>query len=111
MSEFVDYLHEVFSEFGRIYARRMFGGYGIYRDGLMFALVSDDTLYLKADNETAREFDSRGLAPFRYAKGGRMVSLSYFEAPEEIYDDPGQAAVWGRLAYDAAARDRSRGGG
>ena len=52
MSEFVEYLNEVFAEFGAIQSKKMFGGYGIYHDGVMFALVSDDTLYLKADETT-----------------------------------------------------------
>lgn len=108
MSEFVEYLHEVFSEFGHINTRRMFGGYGIYREGLMFALVTDDTLYLKADCETKECFAERGLAPFQYHKQGKNVTMSYYEAPDEIYDDPGEAAVWGRRAYDAAMRARPR---
>ncbi len=56
MSEFVDYLKEVFEQFGQIRARKMFGGYGIYHDGVMFGLVADDTLYLKADENTAPYF-------------------------------------------------------
>lgn len=106
MSEFVEYLHEMFSEFGRINTRRMFGGYGIYREGLMFALVADDTLYLKVDRETEGCFAERGLARFQYHKQGKIVAMSYYEAPDEIYDDPGEAAVWGRRAYDAARRAR-----
>jgi len=44
MSEYVEYLKEVLELFGPITARKMFGGYGIYHNGLMFALVADDTL-------------------------------------------------------------------
>lgn len=108
MNEFVAHLHEVFSEFGRIDARRMFGGYGIFHEGLMFALVADDTLYLKADEESADCFESRGLARFQYNKAGRVVAMSYFEAPDEIYDDPAEAVVWAQRAYDAALRAKSR---
>lgn len=108
MSEFVEHLYEVFSEFGRIDARRMFGGHGIFHEGLMFALVADDTLYLKADDESADGFESRGLARFRYNKGGRAVAMSYFEAPEEIYDDPAEAVIWAQRAYDAALRAKPR---
>ncbi len=110
MNEFVEHLHEVFSEFGRIDARRMFGGYGIFHEGLMFALVADDTLYLKADDESADDFESRGLAQFQYNKGGRVVGVSYFEAPDEIYDDPAEAVGWAQRAYDAALRAKRRTG-
>lgn len=108
MSEFIDYLHEVFAEFGPIRARRMFGGFGIYRDDVMFALVADDVLYLKADEESMREFESRGLGRFAYDKGGTVVTMSYYEAPVEIYDDPDDAGLWARRAFDAALRAKSR---
>lgn len=108
MSELVDHLHEVFRDFGSIDARRMFGGYGIYHDGVMFALVSDEVLYLKADDATAADFESRGLGRFQYNKAGAVVSVSYFEAPEEIFDDPEAALEWARRGYDAALRARSQ---
>ena len=107
MSEFVEYLHEVFEQFGQIQARRMFGGYGIYHDGLMFGLVVDDSLYLKTDETTAEEFRSRGLEHFSYEKGGKLVKLSYYLAPEEVVDNPRAAALWARRAYEAALRARS----
>lgn len=110
MSGFVDYLHEVFEPFGRIRARRMFGGYGIYHDGIMFALVSGDTLYLKADDRTASLFETRSLPRFEYTRAGRTVGLSYYEAPEEIFDDPDEALAWARRAFDAALRARPRSG-
>lgn len=108
MSEFVDYLHEVFEQFGRIHVRKMFGGYGIYHDGIMFGLVADDTLYLKADHTTAKHFESRGLNQFEYDKGGKPVKMSYYEAPAEILDDPEDAAVWARRSYDVAMSAKPR---
>lgn len=108
MSEYTDYLQEVFEQFGAIQTRRMFGGYGIYHDGLMFALVSDDTLYLKADDLCRAEFEALGAARFEYLKNGRMVALSYYQAPEEIYDDPEEAVAWARRSYEAALRGRKK---
>lgn len=107
MSEFIDYLHEVFEHFGPVQARRMFGGYGIYHDGVMFGLVADDTLYLKADQTTAAQFKSRGLGQFEYDKAGKTIKMSYYLAPEEIMDSPEDAAVWARRAYAAALRSKS----
>lgn len=103
-SEFVDNLHEVFALFGPISARRMFGGYGIYHDGLMFALVADDVLYLKADPVAKAAFVDLGLPPFEYMKNGKSTKMSYHLAPEEIYDDPEAARDWAKLAYGAALR-------
>jgi len=102
--EFVDYLKEVFEQFGQIRARKMFGGYGIYHDGVMFGLVADDTLYLKADENTAPYFKSRGLGQFEYNKGGKIVKMSYYLAPEEILDNPDDATVWAKRAYEVAFR-------
>lgn len=107
MSEFTDHLDEVFERFGPITARRMFGGYGIYHDGLMFALVADDTLYLKADAESAGRFEREGLPRFAYDKQGKPVKMSFYQAPEHIFDDRDEAAAWARLAFAAALRSRA----
>lgn len=108
MSEFTDYLAELFEQFGPVQARRMFGGYGIYHEGLMFGLVANDTLYLKADETTAQDYESRGLGRFAYEKGDKIVHLSYYLAPEEILDSPENAAHWARLAYAVAVRAQAR---
>lgn len=108
VSEFVDYLNEVFVKFGNIHDRKMFGGYGIYHDGVMFGLVADDVLYLKADEYTADYYKSRGLDQFEYDKGGKIVKMSYYLAPEEILDSPEDAAIWAKRAYEAALRVKSR---
>ena len=106
MSNFIDFLHEVFADFGTINARKMFGGYGIYHDGLMFAIVVDETLYLKADKTSTQQFIDKDLKPFEYNKQGKTIQMSYYLAPEEIYDDPDEAVYWGRLAYQAALNSR-----
>jgi DNA transformation protein and related proteins len=106
LSEFINYLHEVFSDFGPITTRKMFGGYGIYHDGLMFGLVADDTLYLKVDDSTKDQFINKDLSPFEYDKGNKKIQMSYYLAPEEIYDDPDEATYWARLAYQAALKSK-----
>jgi DNA transformation protein len=105
-SEFVGSLNDVFSLFGAIEARRMFGGYGIYHDGLMFALVADDVLYLKTDENSAGFFVEPGLQQFEYEKSGRKMRMSYYAAPEEVFDDPQLAKEWASRAYEAALRAR-----
>ena len=106
MSEFVDNLQEVFVRFGTVAARRMFGGYGVYHDGLMFALVADDVLYLKADEKSVSRFKELGLAAFEYEKAGKTMKMSYYLAPEGIFDDPEMAKEWAVLAIEAALRAR-----
>ena len=104
MSEFVDNLYEVFALFGALRAKRMFGGYGVFHDDLMIGLVADEVLYLKADAKSSHMFRELGLPQFEYAKGTKKVKMSYYMAPEEIFDDPGLAKEWAGLAFEAALR-------
>lgn len=104
VNAFVENLKEVLSPFGKVEASAMFGGHGLYHDGLMFALVADEVLYLKADEQSAKRFADLGLAQFEYVKAGKRMRMTYWEAPEAIFDDPQQAREWASLAYDAALR-------
>lgn len=104
MNEFLDHVIEVLGTSGDVRSRRMFGGVGLFRDGLMFALIADDTLFLKADSHSRHAFESLGLEPFQYEKRSGKVKLSYFTAPEEIFEDDEQARLWAHRAFDAALR-------
>ena len=104
MSEFTNYLSEVFAQFGEVTTRKMFGGHGVYCNGVMFGLVADDVLYLKADAHSAPEFAARGLPAFVYDAGKKPVVMSYYLAPAEIFEDAEEAAVWARRAFAAAMR-------
>lgn len=104
-SLFVQNLHEVLAPLGRIEARAMFGGHGIYHEGVMLALVVRDTLYLKVDTQTQADFDALQLPPFSYQRQGAPATiLSFRQAPEGIFDDAEMALAWGRSAYEAALR-------
>ncbi len=106
MSDFSEFLREQFSALGAVHVRRMFGGAGLFCDGLMFGLVADEVLYLKVDEISRGEFEAQDLEPFVYERKGQAVSLSYLRAPEEILDDPDAALHWGQLAFAAAQRGR-----
>lgn len=108
-SEFVDFLCEQLAPCGAVQARRMFGGHGLYQDGLMFALVADDVLYIKVDADTAAEFERLGLEAFSYqnARGTRCV-MSYRAAPVEALDEPEALCHWMRLGLEAARRTAVR---
>ncbi len=105
--EYLDFIKEQFSDFGPVTVRRMFSGAGIYHDGLMFALIAQDTLYLKADDASQGEFEALNLPPFSYvAKGENKVIMSYWRAPEACLDDRDEMTQWARKAYAAALRNR-----
>jgi len=102
--EFVNYLVEMMRPIGEVSARAMFGGHGIYLDGLMFGLVADGTLYLKVDRESEIEFMERELQPFTYGKNGKEYKMSYMQAPEETLEDSDEMTAWVNKAYNAALR-------
>ncbi|MEN7344292.1 MAG: TfoX/Sxy family protein [Pseudomonadota bacterium] len=108
MSEFVSYLHEIFEPLGPISSRKMFGGHGIYYDGIMIGLVADDELYLKVDAESRPVFEQHDLPAFEFTAKGKTNKMSYHLAPESIFDDPDEALRWGRLAHDAALRAKKK---
>ena len=100
-----DGLRELFREFGPVDVRRMFGGLGIFVDGLMIALVARGEVYLKADTGTIPAFEREGQRPFSYAtKNGEHVLTSYWRMPEALYDDPEELARWARDAHAVALR-------
>jgi DNA transformation protein len=102
---YIDFLKDQLASLGAVTVRRMFGGAGVYCGGVMFALVADDTLYLKADEASRRDFEAEGLEPFTYrAKGGRSAVMSYWRAPERLYDEPEQMLAWAQKALAVAQR-------
>lgn len=107
VSEFVSYLSEVFARFGPIEAKRMFGGYGIYHHGLMFALVGRDVLYLKSDAASAPEFERLGSSAFEYHKDGKVLKMGYHAAPAHLFEDVDEAKRWAERAYQIALRARA----
>lgn len=102
--DFIAHMLELLGARGTIEARRMFGGHGLYRDGMVFALVLDDTLYLKTDELTRPAFEAQGLAPFTYRNGTRDVVTSYWTAPPEALDSPAVMREWKERALAAARR-------
>jgi DNA transformation protein len=106
--EFVDYVMELLGPFGTVRTRRMFGGYGVYLDGLMFAIVSGDALYLKADPMNRIEFEQAGCEVFTYARKGKRATLGFFRAPEDAMESAELMLPWARTAYAAALRANAK---
>ena len=83
--------------------KRMFGGASLNVAGMTFALIADDTLYLKTDDESRGRFEAAGLTPFKPFED-KPGLMSYHQAPETALDDQDEMLVWGRLALEAARR-------
>jgi DNA transformation protein len=104
---FVDFVIERFSPAGDITARFMMGGWCLYCDGLVFALVADNELYLKGGSHNIPAFEARGLKPFRPFPDQDMV-MKYFQAPPEVFEDPEAMLHWVSGAVEASRQKASR---
>jgi DNA transformation protein len=93
---------DLFRDFGRISVRRMFGGEGIYADGLMIGLVADDQIYLKTGDGNRADFLAEGCGPFTFPRGEKTMTLPYHAVPERLLDDPEEFSGWARKAHAAA---------
>ncbi|MDP1659435.1 MAG: TfoX/Sxy family protein [Methylotenera sp.] len=103
-SEYVSFVIEQMSFVHRLRVRGMFGGYGIFQDDCMFALIIEDQLYFKADTMTRAEFEAKGLSPFTYTARGKLVEVNYFEAPPEVFDEMDEMQNWVHKALTVAMK-------
>jgi DNA transformation protein len=103
--DFLEFAEERLSVLGSVRIKKMFGGAGVYCDGLFFALLDDDQLFLKVDDANRAAFEKAGLSPFIFRpKEGPPVAMGYYGAPETVWDDEDEMRLWAGLALDAARR-------
>lgn len=86
----------------------MFGGAGLYAEGVMFALVIDDVLYFKADETTRQRFAAEGSEPFTYEAKGRTITVSHWRVPDRLHDDADEMCDWARTALAIARGAQAR---
>ena len=107
----LEHVRELLTPLGEVSFRRMFGGAGVYRHGVMFALIVGDELYIKTDDETEARFRGAGSHPFTFQrKDGVMESMRYLSLPAADGDDADAASAWARLGLEAAMRARADAG-
>ena len=106
-ADFLRHVSELLAPAGQVLCKRMFGGHGVYLDGLFMAIIVDDELYLKADDLTSQAFDMEDCAPFVYTKDGKDMAMRYRRAPDAATDAPHLMLPWARLALEAALRARA----
>ncbi len=95
----------VLEQLGRVTpvtAKSMFGGVGLYAEGLCFALIAEDRLYFKVDDTTRPDFERLGMEPFR--PFGEDSAMGYYEVPADVVEDTAQLAAWMRRAIEVAAK-------
>ncbi len=102
---FAEFLREQLAPLGRLTMRRMFGKTGVFGDGVMFGIVADNMLYLRVDDGNREAFrEAASSPPLNYRKGGNTIDLSFWRAPERLFDEPDELVAWARLALAAARR-------
>jgi DNA transformation protein and related proteins len=98
-------ISDLFSAFGPVRCKSMFGGKGIYADDLIFAIEAFGEIYIKADDDTEPLFRESGSKPFTYEmKQGHSTSMRYWRLPDDAVDDPQAVVPWAKLGLDAARR-------
>ena len=102
---FAEFLREQLAPLGRLTLRRMFGKTGVFCDGFMLGMVSDNTLYFRVDDDNRAAFkEARSFPPLNYEKKGEIIDLSFWRAPEHLFDEPDELVTWARAALAAARR-------
>lgn len=103
-SDFVEFVAGQMAFVDGLRIRPMFGGYGIYQGDTMFALIADDRLYFKADATTRADFEARSLGPFTYEARGKSMTMQYYEAPPEVFEEQEAMRTWVHKAYTTARK-------
>ena len=107
-NDFVAHVLEMMRPAGVASARAMFGGHGVYLDGLIVGIVDDDVLYLKTDEATRAAYVERELQPFRYrGHDGELHETGYFRAPDDALESPPAMREWLRAAFAVSLRARA----
>ncbi|MBT3362579.1 MAG: TfoX/Sxy family protein [Chloroflexi bacterium] len=103
-AQFLQYvLSEVLADIDGISSRAMFGGYGIYKEGIIFAIIADEQLYFKVDQSNRSDYEQYGSHPFVYSQGKtKSTTMSYWELPADIQEDRHEIAKWVEKAYEVS---------
>jgi len=103
-AEFAAFLHDQIEPFGPITIRSMFGGAGLFRDGIMFGLIAYDTLYFKTGDANRADYENAGMGPFTYEGKSKPVAMSYHQVPADLLEDPDELCEWARRAFEIALK-------
>jgi DNA transformation protein and related proteins len=102
---FAEFLREQLAPLGPVTMRRMFSKTGVFCEGVMLAMVTDNTLYFRVDDHNRAAFkEAASFPPLNYEKKGSTIDLSFWRAPERLFDEPDELIAWARAALAAAHR-------
>jgi DNA transformation protein len=107
VDDFVVFVTERMAVLGDVRAKKMFGGHGIYVDDVFCALIANDALWFKVDDQNRADYEARGLPAFRPYDDQTMV-MSYCLVPDEVLERPAAMELWGRKSIEAGLRARAK---
>lgn len=111
---FYAFVSELFEGLGEVTVKRMFGGAGGYAEGVMFALIAADVIYIKVDDAMRADLEAEGSGPFIWEPangpraGEKQPMMGYWRLPDAAMDEPDLAASWGRRALDVALAAKAK---
>lgn len=100
--EYLEYIQDLLAVIGPVQAKRMFGGAGLYYQGVFFGLVADDALYFKVDESNRADYEAAGSGPFRPFG---TYAMSYYEVPADVLEDADELAKWARKSIEVAGKE------
>ena len=108
MRGYCDYIVDLLSGWDHITSKRMFGGYALYKQRQVFALILNDVLYFKVGNSNRADYEAAGSKPFVYEAKGKFVTVSYWEVPADLFDDTDGLAEWADKAYQIGLGEKKK---
>ena len=106
LNEYV--VHDLLSQIRGITSRAMFGGYGIYKNGKIFAIIADGELYFKVGDSNKADYQKHDSKPFVYDAHGKQMEMSYWQLPQEIMDNKDKVAIWVEKSLAVAKESKKR---
>ena len=108
LSSFAQYCADILSQFGTIRISAMFGGYGVYKEGVIIGIIDDDELYFKKMPENEPLFEAYDNHPFTYDKEGKTMTLSYQSVSEEVLNNSEQLEILVMATYNASLQRKKK---
>ena len=107
-TNYVEYILDLLSPLGSITSKAMFGGYGIYKDSIIVAIIANDELYFKVDSTNQPQYEKLGSTPFTYVANSKRTTMSYWKVPIEIMEDESQLSAWLEQSYDISLKNKKK---
>ncbi len=102
-------MQDLFADIPGVTSRAMFGGYGLYKNGIIFAIIADGRLYFKVNDANRADYKQAGSKPFTYTMPGKKpMTMSYWELPEDVMEDREKIGTWVRRAVQASVTEKSK---